>query len=66
VIRDGQASFVWRVQNERVERVAVRTGGEREGQIDILAGVNAGEVVVTAPLEGLEDGARVRLRTGQG
>jgi RND family efflux transporter MFP subunit len=59
VIRDGSSNYVWRVQNGTVERVAVRIGGERDGQIDVLSGINPGDTVVAAPVEGLADGARV-------
>src|SRR5687767_5598733 len=40
VIRDGDTSFVWRVQDDELERVAVRTGGERDGQVEVLSGIN--------------------------
>ena len=52
VIRDGDTSYVWRVSDGEVERVAVRTGGERDGQVEVLSGINAGDVVVAAPVEG--------------
>jgi membrane fusion protein (multidrug efflux system) len=60
VIKDGDSSYVWRIQSNQVERVAVRTGGERDGQVEVLSGINAGEVVVAAPVEGLKDGTRVK------
>jgi RND family efflux transporter MFP subunit len=64
VIKEGDTSYVWRVQSGQVERVAVRTGGERDGQIEVLSGVNAGEVVVAAPVEGLKEGVRVKVKSG--
>jgi len=60
VIKDGDTSFVWRVQDGEIERVAVGTGGERDGQIEVLSGINAGDVVVAAPVEGLSEGVRVK------
>ena len=60
VIKEGDNSYVWRIQSNQVERVAVRTGGERDGQVEVLSGINPGEVVVAAPVEGLKDGARVK------
>ena len=62
VIRDGDTSFVWRVQDGELERVAVRTGGERDGQMEVLSGINAGDVVVAAPVEGLSEGAKVKSK----
>jgi RND family efflux transporter MFP subunit len=64
VIKDGEMSYVWRVIDGEVERVAVRTGGERDGQIELLSGVNAGDVVVAAPAEGLVEGASVKTKSG--
>jgi RND family efflux transporter MFP subunit len=64
VIRDGDTSFVWRVQDGELERVAVRTGGERDGQVEILSGINPGDVVVAAPVEGLSEGTKVKSKNG--
>jgi len=64
VIKDGDTSYVWRVTKGAVERVAVRTGGERDGQIELLSGITAGEVVVAAPVAGLKDGDRVKSKAG--
>jgi RND family efflux transporter MFP subunit len=59
VQRDGSTSFVWRVRDGRVERIAVRVGAERAGEAEILAGINAGDSVVARPVAGLEEGAAV-------
>jgi RND family efflux transporter MFP subunit len=59
VQRDGDTSFVWRIRGNRVERVAVRVGAERGGQIDVVAGVNGGDIVVATPVAGLTDGVAV-------
>jgi RND family efflux transporter MFP subunit len=64
VIRDGDTSFVWRVQDDELERVAVRTGGERDGQVEVLSGINPGDVVVAAPVEGLSEGAKIKSKEG--
>lgn len=64
VVKDGDASYVWRVQGGQVERVAVRTGSERDGQIDVLSGLNAGEIVVASPAAGLKDGDDVKVKSG--
>jgi RND family efflux transporter MFP subunit len=63
VVRDGGTSYVWRVQGDEVERVAVSTGGERDGQIEVLSGINSGDVVVARQVEGLSEGTRVRTKT---
>jgi RND family efflux transporter MFP subunit len=62
VVKEGETAYVWRVSDERVERVAVSVGAERDGQIDVLSGINAGEIVVAKPIEGLAEGAPVKVR----
>ena len=59
IARDGDTAFVWRVRGDRVERVAVRVGAERAGNAEVLAGINAGDVVVAMPVAGLAEGAAV-------
>ena len=59
VQRDGSTSFVWRVRGDRAERVAVRLGAERSGQVEVVAGINAGDVVVDSPPAEVAEGAAV-------
>jgi RND family efflux transporter MFP subunit len=59
VQRDGSTSFVWRVRADRAERVAVRLGAERSGQVEVVAGINAGDVVIDRPPAGVAEGAAV-------
>jgi RND family efflux transporter MFP subunit len=58
--------YVWIVDDGRVERRAVSTGGERNGQVEILAGVRPGEVVVAPAVTGLQDGGRIRIAASKG
>ncbi len=60
VVTDGGTDVVWRVQGGGVERVAVLTGGERNGRIELLSGINAGDTVVARPVAGLAPGVPVR------
>jgi RND family efflux transporter MFP subunit len=62
IVKEGDTSFVWRVNDDSVERVAVRTGGERNGQIEVLSGINAGDVLVSKPVDGLVEGAPVKKK----
>ena len=64
VVTEGDTKYVWRVQGEQLERVAVRTGGERNGQAEILSGINAGEVIVASPVEGMKEGMKVKTKSG--
>lgn len=62
IMKEGDTTFVWRVNDDSVERVAVRTGGERNGQIEVLSGINAGDVLVGKPVDGLAEGAPVKKK----
>jgi RND family efflux transporter MFP subunit len=60
VMKEGDTTFVWRVRDASVERVAVRTGGERSGQTEVLSGIAAGDVLVAKPVDGLAEGAPIK------
>jgi RND family efflux transporter MFP subunit len=60
VFAQGDSKYVWRVRDEQLERVAVSTASERDGNIDIVAGINPGEVIVARQVEGLADGVAVK------
>jgi RND family efflux transporter MFP subunit len=60
---DGEA-FVWVVAGGRVERRAVTVGAEGDGQVEVLAGVNSGEELVSPVVPGLEDGGKVKVSDG--
>ena len=62
IMKEGDTTFVWRVNDDSVERVAVRTGGERNGQIEVLSGINAGDVLVGKAVDGLAEGAPVKKK----
>jgi hypothetical protein len=40
----------------------VRVGSERSGEVEVLAGISAGERVVATPVAALGDGAAVAAR----
>ena len=54
--------IVWVVSDERVERRAVTLGPESEGTIEIRAGVNSGDELVSPVVQGLDDGGKVKLK----
>jgi RND family efflux transporter MFP subunit len=58
---DGE-SYVWVVSDDRVERRAVTTGPESEGTIEIRAGVNSGDELVSPVVQGLTDGGKIKLK----
>ena len=55
--------YVWRVSDNTLERVAVSTGNERSGRMEILSGINASDSVVTQPTEKLQDGGRIKVKS---
>ena len=56
-------SVVFVVRSDNVaERRAVKTGGEDGGQIEVVAGLSAGEPVVAPLSPSLKDGARISIR----
>jgi len=55
-------SYVWVVSGEHVERRAVTIGPESEGTIEIRAGVNSGDELVSPVVQGLVDGGKVKLK----
>lgn len=61
VVQVGREAFVYRVGADgRVERADVRTGERRDGQVEILAGLQAGQTVVVDGTGKLRPGLKVR------
>jgi len=59
---NGQAVVFVARRDNSVERRAVRTGGEDGSQLEVLAGLTAGESVVVSPSPALKDGAIVVVK----
>jgi RND family efflux transporter MFP subunit len=62
VQREGSETYVWVVSDGRVERRAVTVGAESEGTVEVRAGVNDGEQLVSPVVQGLEDGGKIKLK----
>lgn len=60
VFKEGETTYIWRVNDQHAERVAVSTGGERDGQIDVLSGIHGGDVIIARQVEGLAEGIPVK------
>ena len=56
--------FVFLEQDGALSKRAIRTGLELDNEVEILAGVQAGERVVLDPSDALTHGAAVRVREG--
>jgi membrane fusion protein, multidrug efflux system len=65
LVPQGSDQFVYRVDNSKAVRVKVETGQRRDGKVEILTGLERGDMVVTAGQIKLRDGTLVRT-TGSG
>ena len=61
VDRMGEVEYVWVVERGRSERRRVMTGSRENGQVEIVAGLQPGQVVVTSGQIKLSDGAKVKI-----
>ncbi|RZI46128.1 efflux RND transporter periplasmic adaptor subunit [Candidatus Finniella inopinata] len=61
VDREGEIEFVWVVEKGKAVRRRVLTGIRENGKMEIVAGIRAGQIVVTAGQLKLSDGVRVKL-----
>jgi RND family efflux transporter MFP subunit len=62
LVRDGDRTYVWIVRDDAVEKRAVNVGAERDGTVEVRAGVNAGDVIVSPAITGLRDGVKVEIK----
>ena len=57
----GDDQYVYRVVDDRAQRVKINIGQRREGQVEVAAGLKADDMVVTAGQLKLRDGASVKV-----
>ena len=57
------ASYVFAVHDGKLERRAVSLGSGNAGDVEVIAGVNAGDEIVVSGPENLRDGESVGVRT---
>jgi len=60
LVPQGTEQFVYRVVDQRAERVKVETGQRRDGKVEILSGVEKDDVIVLAGQSRLRDGSQIR------
>ncbi|WP_300452133.1 efflux RND transporter periplasmic adaptor subunit [Accumulibacter sp.] len=60
VVPDRKAPYVYRVADGKARRAPIRTGTRRDGQVEVVEGLAAGDEIVTAGQLKLRDGAAVR------
>jgi RND family efflux transporter MFP subunit len=65
IVNDGGGNMaVYVVENDIATRRAVRTGVTSEGRVEIVDGVETGEIVVVTGTNNLRDGVAVRIVNG--
>lgn len=64
VEKSGNENMVYIVSDGMAIRRLVTTGMRKDGNIEIITGVNEGDLVITKGKEGVSDGRAVRIRAG--
>ncbi len=65
LVPQGTEQFVYRIESSKAVRVKVETGQRRDGKVEVVNGLEKGDVVVTAGQFKLREGTLVRT-TGAG
>jgi membrane fusion protein (multidrug efflux system) len=63
LVPQGSEQFLFRVVEDKAARVKVETGQRRNGKVEILSGVEKGDVIVLAGQARLRDGSQVRANS---
>lgn len=64
VIAEGRKTYVYRVVDGHAERIEVRLGLRRIGEVEVVEGLEPGDQVVTEGIQRLRPGAPVRVMGG--
>ncbi len=65
LVPQGSDQYVFKVMDGKVVRVKVDTGQRRDSKVEVLSGLAAGDVVVTAGQLKIRDGSAVRIAGGE-
>jgi membrane fusion protein, multidrug efflux system len=66
IVPQGDSQFVFKIVDGKVQLTKVVTGTRREGRVEIVEGLSAGDQVVTAGQLKIRDGAAVSIANGTG
>lgn len=61
ILAEGRTTYVYRVTDGKAERVEVRLGLRRVGEVEVVDGLEAGDVIVTEGLQRLRPGVPVKV-----
>jgi RND family efflux transporter MFP subunit len=59
---DGSQKIVFLVKGDHAERRAITVGSNRGSDVEVIAGLNAGDSVVAKPPDNLKDGEAVEIK----
>jgi HlyD family secretion protein len=62
VRKEGSSQYVLVVKNDAVERRGVTLGTQHGSDVDVIAGVNPGDILIAKGPEGLKDGQGVEIK----
>ena len=66
IVPQGDSQYVFKIVNGKVMLTKVVTGTRREGRVEIVDGLSAGDEVVTAGQLKIRDGSAVSIVNGVG
>ncbi|HEU4498106.1 MAG TPA: efflux RND transporter periplasmic adaptor subunit [Sphingomicrobium sp.] len=66
IVPQGDSQFVFKIVDGKVQLTKVVTGTRREGRVEIVEGLSAGDQVVTAGQLKIRDGSAVSIANGTG
>ncbi len=66
LVPQGNEQYVFKVVDGKVARVKVETGQRRDSKVEVLSGLVAGDMVVTAGQLKIRDGSAVRVAGAEG
>ena len=61
LVQEGDQSFVYKVQQDSVQKTEVTLGRRKPGYVEVMDGLQLGDSVATSGLQDLDDGARVKV-----
>ncbi len=61
IVREGTIETVWVIEKGKARQKLVKTGVHEKNTVEIIAGINQGEIVVTTGQQRLQNGIRVKV-----
>jgi membrane fusion protein (multidrug efflux system) len=62
LVPEGSRKYVFAVRNGKAAKVEVETGRRRPGEVEVVVGLVAGDIVVVEGTQKIRDGAEVKVQ----